>query len=67
MYSNITELTIGSLKAAYKGCYLNDDLVLVDELAKIPFPNAPRRTRCIILGLCLRVRHSIPWIRSTIP
>lgn len=68
MYSNITELTIGSLKAAYKGCYLNDDLVLVDELAKIPFPNAPRRTRCIILGLCLKgkAQYSVDTIDHTV-
>ena len=68
MHNSITELTISSLKAAYKGCYLNDDLVLVDELAKIPFPNAPRRTRCIILGLCLKgkAQSSVDTIDHTV-
>lgn len=65
---NITELTIANVKASYKGSFLNNDLVLIDELAKLPLPNEPRRTRCIILGLCLKgkAQYSVDTIDHTV-
>lgn len=65
---NITELTINNVRASYKGSFLNNDLVLIDELAKLPLPNEPRRTRCIILGLCLKgkAQYSVDTIDHTV-
>lgn len=68
MMNTITELTIANVKAIYQGSFLNDDLVLIDELAKLPLPNTPRRTRCIILGLCLKgkAQYSVDTIDHTV-
>ena len=64
----IRELTIGGVKAAYQGSSLNNDLMLIDELAQVPLPNEPRRTRCIILGLGMkgRAQYSVDTIDHTV-
>lgn len=49
----INELSIAGTKNVYNGSYIGDDLLLIDDFARVPLPNEPRRVNCIIVGLCL--------------
>lgn len=50
----LNEITIENTKDNYPGSYIDNDLILVDSVSNMPFPNEPRRMRCILLALCLR-------------
>lgn len=50
----INELSIPFVKEIFAGGSINDELLFVDEFARLPFPNMPRRATCIIMALCLR-------------
>jgi AraC-like DNA-binding protein len=54
-------ITIASIKLACHGSSIDNDLVLVDELTRIPKPNEARPVKCIFLALCLkgRMRYSV--------
>lgn len=49
----IEPITIESVKAICDCCYLDNDLVIFDEIAKVPIPSVPRRMGCIMVALCL--------------
>jgi AraC-like DNA-binding protein len=50
----INEITITSTKSKYPCSNIDDDLLLFDKVEDLPFPNEPRRMRCILLALCLK-------------
>lgn len=50
----MTELTIPRVRKVYDGSSIDDDIILIDEMAELPFPDTPRRMQCIMMGLCLR-------------
>ncbi len=51
---DITEVTIASTLEKFSGSHIDNDILLFDDLAKIPFPYKTRRMQCIMAGLCLR-------------
>lgn len=52
--STIEEVTIESLKEMSKGGHIDNDLILFDDIASVPFPYGPRRMGCLLLALCLK-------------
>jgi len=51
----MTEMTIASTKKIYKkGSYINDDILLFDDVSDVPFPSDPRRVQCLLLAVCLK-------------
>ena len=50
----LNEITISSTKSIYPCSGIDDDLLLFDKVEDMPFPNEPRRIRCILLALCLK-------------
>ncbi|MBO5002096.1 MAG: AraC family transcriptional regulator [Prevotella sp.] len=50
---NINSITIQSVKDVCECSFIDNDLVVFDEIADIPLPNEPRRMKCILLALCL--------------
>ena len=52
----LNEITINSTKSIYPCSGIDDDLLLFDKIEDMPFPNEPRRIRCILLALCLKGR-----------
>lgn len=50
----LNEITINSTKSIYPCSGIDDDLLLFDKIEDMPFPNEPRRIRCILLALCLK-------------
>ena len=49
----IQPITIETVKEVCQCSYLDNDLVIFDEIAKAPIPTVPRRMGCIMLALCL--------------
>ena len=56
MKQNIIETDFEKAKKWASGEYIEDDLLLLDELAKAPFPTEPRRMNFILIGYCTRGR-----------
>lgn len=52
MNGNIKEISISEMKALYNGSYIDDDIMVFDEIGALPLPNEPRRMKCILLALC---------------
>ena len=50
----LNEITINDTKSIYPCSGIDDDLLLFDKVEDMPFPNEPRRVRCILLALCVR-------------
>lgn len=61
--SNIKQqvISIASIKLATNGSAIDNDLVLVDEIAHMPKPQEARIMKCIFLALCLKgnMRYSV--------
>lgn len=41
------------MKRLYNGCYIDNDIMVFNEIGKLPLPNEPRRMKCILMALCL--------------
>lgn len=52
--SQFEPITIAKAKKAFQGEYIDDDIILFDQFAKLPFPTEPRILDCILVGLCLQ-------------
>lgn len=50
---NLQYITIASAKDKCHGLCIDDDIVLFPEFGDMPVPDVPKRTRCLIVGLCL--------------
>lgn len=50
----MVELTIAEACKVYNGSHIDDIIMLIDDLSLVPLPLVPRRTNCIILGVCLK-------------
>ena len=64
----IYEVTIASTLSQYKGSHIDNDIVLFDDLAKIPFPDRTRRMQCMMAALCLngRATYRLDTIEHTV-
>lgn len=54
MNQKIIETDFEKAKKWVSGEYIEDDLLLIDQLADAPFPAEPRRMNFILLGFCTR-------------
>jgi len=65
---NINELTVASIKDLCNNGYIANDLVLIDNFSKLPFPNEPRRTNCLLLALCTdgQLEFTIDTVKHTV-
>lgn len=54
MNQEIIETDFEKAKKWVSGEYIEDDLLLIDQLADAPFPAEPRRMNFILLGFCTR-------------
>ena len=36
------------------GSFIGDDLLLFESLTKLPWPNSPRRMKCVLLAMCMK-------------
>jgi len=53
--NDLSEITIENVKKlALKASYIDNDLILFEKFGDLPIPNEPRRTRCLIIALCLQ-------------
>lgn len=52
--SQFESITIAKARKAFLGEYIDDDIILFDQFAKLPFPKEPRILNCILVGLCLQ-------------
>lgn len=50
--------TISSTLAAYPVSHIDNDLLLIDEIAALKLPSEPVRMGCILVALCLKGRAS---------
>lgn len=64
----LEEITIPSIKKLYQGSHIEDDILLVDDLANIPFPNEPRRMHCLFMALCTKgvAHYTIDTVAHTV-
>ena len=64
----IYEVTIASTLSQYKGSHIDNDIVLFDNLAQIPFPDRTRRMQCMMAALCLngRATYRLDTIEHTV-
>lgn len=68
-YANLKEITVERTAELYpEASYIGDDILLVDDLTKMRFPDEPRRVRCLILALCLQgnAEYGLDTIRYTV-
>ena len=54
MKYKIIETDFEKAKKWVSGEYIEDDLLLLDQLANAPFPTEPRRMNFVLIGLCTR-------------
>lgn len=54
MNYKIIETDFEKAKKWVSGEYIEDDLLLLDQLANAPFPTEPRRMNFVLIGLCIR-------------
>lgn len=61
MNGNITEISISEMKKLYNGSYIDDDIMVFNDIGSLPLPNEPRRMKCILLALCRhgKVQYSV--------
>ncbi len=66
--TELKEITVESTRIASNGSYIDDDLALVDDIARLPFPQEPRRVRALILALCTSgsMEYSVDTIKHTV-
>lgn len=48
-----TEITVATTRKKCTDIHIDDDIILFDEIGKLPFPTDARRMKCIFTGLCL--------------
>ena len=54
-------MSISEMKKLYNGSYIDDDIMVFNEIGSLPLPNEPRRMKCILLALCRhgKVQYSV--------
>lgn len=50
---NLIEISVPEMKKKFPGTYLDDDLMIIDEVGSITMPPEPRRTKCLLVAVCL--------------
>lgn len=47
-------ITVAYAARMCDGSHIDDDILLLDEIAKMPLPREPRRMQCLFIALCTR-------------
>lgn len=53
-HNNIEFISVESALQLYQGRHIDNDLLLIDEVADLPLPNESRRMKSLLLALCIR-------------
>lgn len=51
---DIKEITVGYAIRMCSGSHVDNDILLLDEIATIPIPREPCRMQCLLLAICMR-------------
>ncbi|BCS85474.1 MULTISPECIES: helix-turn-helix domain-containing protein [Prevotella] len=54
MSSLSREITIASTLELHQSSHIDEDLLLIDSLADLPFPDEPKRMGCLLIALCTK-------------
>ena len=54
MSSIAKEITIASTLELHASSHIDEDLLLIDSLADLPFPDEPKRMGCLLIALCTK-------------
>ena len=54
MSSLSKEITIASTLELHKSSHIDEDLLLIDSLADLPFPDESKRMGCLLIALCTK-------------
>ena len=52
------DITVAQSIRFCEGSHIDNDILLLDEVAKIPIPREPRRMQCLLLAMCLHGKVS---------
>lgn len=52
--SEFKEITVDYAARMYGGSHIEGNILLIDEIARMPLPREPRRMQCLFVALCLR-------------
>jgi AraC family transcriptional activator of pobA len=65
---DLENITIPTVKAVYKGSYIEDDMVIFNEVNDVPLPNEPKRMSCLFVALCIKgkVQYSVDTVNHVI-
>lgn len=66
--NEMEKMTIESAKSVHNDGFIDDDLVLFNEIADVPLPCEPRRMDCLLLALCKhgKAEYSVDTIKHTV-
>lgn len=48
------DITVGYAVRMYDGSHIGSDMLLIDELGRMPLPREPRRMQCLFVALCTK-------------
>ena len=52
--TDFKDITVSQSVRFCDGSHIDNDILLLDEMAKIPIPREPRRMQCLLLAMCLQ-------------
>lgn len=52
----ISDITIAEVMSLYKGSHIGEDILLLDNLGRLPLPTEPRRIKSVLLAFCSKGR-----------
>ena len=61
-------LNIESARKVYHGSYIDNDMMLFNEVSQLPIPSEPRRMGCKLFALCTqgKAQYSIDTVEYTV-
>ncbi|MBR3010715.1 MAG: AraC family transcriptional regulator [Prevotella sp.] len=61
-------LNIESARKVYHGSYIDNDMMLFNEVSQLPIPNEPRRMGCKLFALCTqgKAQYSVDTVEYTV-
>jgi transcriptional regulator, AraC family len=64
----IQAINVESIKQVSNGSAIDNDLVLLDEIAQVPLPHIPKTMKCLFLALCRKgkVEYSVNTIKNEV-
>ena len=68
MNTDFRDITVGYAARLCDGSSIGSDILLLDEIAKMPIPREPRRMQCLFVALCTRgtARYFVDSVEHTV-